>query len=121
VSSIVSNYLGNAVLLDYFYNSDTYVALHLTDPTVLGSLATELAGGDYERELATWTSPSSKTIGLATAIVYDNLPACTLGWFGVWDAPSNGHLLTAVEIIGGLPVAASARLVVPAGDIAVTF
>lgn len=121
MSSVISNYLGNAALQRYFLDDLTWLALHESDPGVTGSLASELAGGDYEREPSTWTSPAAKTIALAARIRYDNLPACELFWFGVWDAEINGHLLTSVEIPGGLEVVDSARLVIPAGDIAITF
>lgn len=121
MSSVISNYLGNAALQLYFRTNPTWLALHESDPTVLGSLGTELVGGDYEREPATWSSPSAKTITLATLIRYDNLPACTIEWFGVWDAAISGHMLVSVDVGTGIVVVDSARLMVPAGDVAITF
>lgn len=120
MSSILSNYLGNALLTQYFYGKATYLALHTSDPTVAGLLATEVAGGDYAREATLWTPPSSKTIGLASPVSYEDLPACVITYFAVWNHPTAGNMLAAKLLSPALTMPDSGQLIVPAGDVAIT-
>lgn len=121
MASVISNYLGNAILQLYFTGATTYIGLHTSDPGVLGSSLTEVVGGDYIRKAATWSTPGSKTIGETTHLDFDNMPACTVTHFSVWTAISGGNMLVSVELSAPVVVADSARFTVPPNDMALTL
>ena len=96
----MSNYLENA-LINGTLRATTltapaavYVSLHTADPTDAGS-GTEVSGGSYARQSATFAAPS----GGASATSADiNFPQATgnwgtIGWIGIWDASTTGNLL----------------------------
>lgn len=120
MASVISNFLGNALLQRYFRDQQCWLSLHNADPTVLGSSANELFGGDYEREQIDFSAPSAKTIANSARIRFDNLPAATVTYFGIWNAEVGGSMLSSILIPGGLSVPDSARLVIPIGDVAVS-
>lgn len=121
MTSPLSNYLGNKVLQEYFGDSPVYLALHTADPGVTGSAGTELAGGGYARRLMKITPPSGKTCLNSEAIGFDDLPISTITHLALWDAPSAGHVLTSLELSDPISVPNSARLLVPAQEVALSL
>lgn len=116
-----SNYLGNAVLARYLTGPGAYLALHTSDPTVLGNLATEVVGGSYVRQHVTlWASPASKTTANSELVVFDNMPACTVTYMSLWDAITAGNMLWAFQLGTPLAVVSSARVPIPVNDLAFT-
>lgn len=98
--SAMSNYLENAIVnatlrnTSYTSPAAVYVALFTTDPTDAGS-GTEVSGGSYARQAATFGSPSN---GASTTSADISFPQATGSWgtvthFGVYDASSTGNLL----------------------------
>lgn len=98
--SAMSNYLENAIVnatlrnTSYTSPAAVYVALFTTDPTDAGS-GTEVSGGSYARQEATFGSPSN---GASTTSADISFPQATGSWgtvthFGVYDASSTGNLL----------------------------
>ena len=96
----ISNYLENA-LINGTLRATTFTApttvnisLHTADPTDAGS-GTEVSGGSYIRQSATFAAPS----GGASATSADiNFPQATgnwgtIGWIGIWDAQTTGNML----------------------------
>lgn len=120
VGSIVTNYLGGAILQRYLIDNPSYLALFTADPTALGSTANEVVGGSYARLLCSWSAPGSKSSGLG-ALRFLNLPACTVSHIGVMDALTGGHMLIAKALPAPIPVLASAELRIGANSIVVTF
>lgn len=121
MSSVLSNYFGNQILAHYLIASPSWLALHSVDPTVLGDAASEVAGGDYARQRASWSAPGSKTVASTTALTFVGMPAATVTYLGVWDAASGGNLLVTVPLGGdGVEVAESGHFLVAAGDVAIT-
>jgi len=96
MSNYLENALVNATLRNTSYTSPAavYVALFTTDPTDAGS-GTEVSGGSYARQAATFGSPSD---GASTTTADIQFPQATGSWgtithFGVYDASSSGNLL----------------------------
>lgn len=96
MSNYLENALINATLRNTAYSSPAavYVALFTTDPTDAGT-GTEVSGGSYARQAATFTSPSNGSSTLAADVTF---PTATGNWgtvthFGIYDASTSGNLL----------------------------
>lgn len=96
MSNYLENALINATLRNTSYTSPAtvYVALFTTDPTDAGT-GTEVSGGSYARQAATFTSPSNGSSTLAADVTF---PTATGNWgtvthFGIYDASTSGNLL----------------------------
>lgn len=96
----ISNYLEdaliNATLRNTAYTSPAtvYVALFTSDPTDAGS-GTEVSGGSYARQSATFAAPSN---GASSTNADVQFPQATGNWgtithFGIYDALTTGNLL----------------------------
>jgi len=96
MSNYLENALINATLRNTSYTSPTtvYVGLFTTDPTDAGS-GTEVSGGSYARQVATFAAPSN---GASSTDADVQFPQATANWgtvthFGLFDALTNGNLL----------------------------
>lgn len=100
----MSDYLETALLNHVFRNTSytspttVYVALYTSDPTDADT-GTEVSGGAYERQAATFTDPTQvggkATIKNSSEIVF---PVATANWgtithVGIRDAATGGNLL----------------------------
>lgn len=74
---------------DFQHPSQIYVSLHTGDPGENG--ANEVTGGEYKRQLATFSAPSNKQTSNPSDIEFDNMPACTITHMGLWDAETEGN------------------------------
>lgn len=98
--SEISNYLENALIngtlraTTFTAPAAVYVSLHTADPTDAGS-GTEVSGGSYVRQAATFGAPSNGASTTTADITYPQATASygTVGWIGIWDAVSTGNLL----------------------------
>ena len=103
----MSNYLENALIngtlraTNYTAPAAVYVSLHTADPTDAGT-GTEVSGGSYIRQAATFGAPSN---GVATTTADIDFPQATasyglVGWIGIWDAQTTGNMLyhTALDV-----------------------
>jgi len=96
MSDFLENALINATLRNTTYTSpaDVYVGLFTTDPTDDGS-GTEVSGGSYVREIATFAAPSN---GSSSTNADVQFPQATANWgtvthFAIFDALSGGNML----------------------------
>lgn len=96
MSNYLENALVNATLRNTAYTSPAtvYVGLFTTDPTDAGS-GTEVSGGSYARQSATFAAPSNGASSTSADVTF---PQATANWgtvthFGVFDASSAGNLL----------------------------
>jgi len=96
ISNYLENALINATLRNTSYTSPAavYISLHTADPTDAGS-GTEVSGGSYIRQSATFGAPSN---GVSTTTADITFPQATgnwgtIGWIGIWDAQTTGNLL----------------------------
>jgi hypothetical protein len=96
----MSNYLENALIngtlraTNYTAPATVYVSLHTADPTDAGT-GTEVTGGSYVRQAATFGAPSDGVSTTTADIEYPQATAGygTVGWIGIWDADTSGNML----------------------------
>lgn len=94
----LSNYLEDK-LIDHFLGTTTYtkpsavyVALYSVAPTDSGG-GTEISGGSYARQTATFTASSGGATSNDANIDFTNMPAVTVVAIGIHDNVSAGNLL----------------------------
>lgn len=121
MSSLLSNWLGNAALNTYFINRKTWLALHTTDPGVGGTLSTEVVGGGYARQRALWSTPASKTIATVNTQIFHDLPTITVRWLAVWNDSGGGDMLYRFKLPDAVSVPANGQFLASAGDIALSI
>jgi hypothetical protein len=96
MSNHLENALINATLRNTTYTSPAtvYVSLHTADPTDAGT-GTEVTGGSYVRQAATFGAPSDVVSTTTADIEYPQATAGygTVGWIGIWDADTSGNML----------------------------
>jgi hypothetical protein len=96
----ISNYLENALIngtlraTTFTAPAAVYVSLHTADPTDAGS-GTEVSGGSYIRQAATFAAPSNGASTTSADITFPQATGNwgTIGWIGIWDAQTTGNLL----------------------------
>jgi hypothetical protein len=96
----ISNYLEHALIngtlraTNFTAPAAVYVSLHTADPTDAGS-GTEVSGGSYIRQSATFGAPSNGVSTTTADITFPQATANwgTIGWIGIWDAQTTGNLL----------------------------
>jgi hypothetical protein len=94
----LSNYLENK-LIDHFLGTTSftapaavYVALYTVAPSDAGG-GTEVTGGSYARQTATFTASASGATSNNANIDFTNMPAATVVAIGIHDALTSGNLL----------------------------
>ena len=121
MSSLITNYTGNYVWNQLIYSSagtKVKVALHTDNPGVLGSSANEVSGGSYERQLTTWSVPSSKTIANTREIVFDDMPDCTVFHIALWTNDVSPQCVAVIELASPISVDDGKSLKIPANNLA---
>jgi hypothetical protein len=96
----ISNYLEDALIngtlrgTTFTAPAAVYVSLHTADPTDAGT-GTEVSGGSYIRQAATFGAPSNGVSTTTADITYPQATASygTVGWIGIWDAQTTGNML----------------------------
>jgi hypothetical protein len=96
----MSNYLEDALIngtlrgSTYTAPTNVYVALYTSDPTDADT-GTEVSGGSYARQVATFGAPSNGVSVTTADITFPQATASwgTVGWIGLRDASSGGNLL----------------------------
>lgn len=88
-----STYLDNKVLDKVFSNTDftvtaAYISLHTGDPGDNGANEVAVGTSSYARQVGTMTGAASSATANGTAVLFTNMPAGTLSYAGVWDAPT---------------------------------
>ena len=96
LSNFLENALINATLRNTSYTSPAtvYISLHTADPTDAGT-GTEVSGGSYARQSATFAAPSNGASATNADITFPQATGNwgTIGWIGIWDALTTGNLL----------------------------
>jgi len=94
----LSDYLENK-LLDHFLGTATYtkpttvyVGLYTVVPTDAGG-GTQVTGGSYARQTATFSAAASGTTSNTANIDFAGMPAATTVAIGIFDALTAGNLL----------------------------
>ena len=89
-------------LLDSEFQS-VYVSLHTGNPGTTGT--NEVTGGGYIRQAENFSAASGGELVNAADIDFDDMPSCTVTYFGIWTASTAGTFK------GGGPLAASKVIV----------
>jgi len=94
----LSNYLEDK-LIDHFLGTTTftkpsavYVALYTVAPSDVGG-GTEVTGGSYARQTATFTASSAGATSNSANVDFVTMPAATVVAIGIHDASTGGNLL----------------------------
>jgi hypothetical protein len=103
----MSNYLENALIngtirgTTYTAPTTVYVGLYTSDPTDANT-GTEVSGGSYARQSATFAAPSNGASVTNADITFPQATGSwgTVGWIGILDASTSGNLLyhTALDV-----------------------
>ena len=96
----MSNYLENALINETLRGtaftaiSTPYIGLFTSDPTDAGT-GTEVSGGSYARQAATFGAPSNGSSVTTADITFPTATASwgTVGWIGINNAATSGNLL----------------------------
>jgi hypothetical protein len=98
VAGNLTNYLENK-LIDHFLGTTTYtkptniyVGLFTVTPGEAAG-GTEVTGGSYARQIATFGAASSGSTTNSGNIDYTNMPAATTVAIGIFDALTSGNML----------------------------
>ena len=122
----LSNYLENK-LIDHFLGTTTYtkpsavyVALYTVEPSDAGG-GTEVTGGSYARQTATFTAASSGATSNNANIDFTGMPAATVVAIGVFDALTSGNLLLHGTLTTNKTTDAGDTLRIATGDLDISI
>ena len=122
----LSNYLENK-LIDHFLGTTTYtkpsavyVALYTVAPNDAGG-GTEVTGGSYARQTATFTAASSGATSNDANIDFTGMPAATVVAIGVFDASTSGNLLLHGTLTTNKTTDAGDTLRIATGDLDISI
>ena len=124
----MSNYLENALInatlraTTFTSPATVYVSLHTADPTDAGT-GTEVSGGSYARQSATFASPSNGASATNADITF---PQATGNWgtishIGILDALTSGNLLMHTPLTTSKTIENGDILKISSGNLTVTL
>jgi hypothetical protein len=122
----LSNYLENKVLdhilatTTYTKPSAVYVALYTAAPNDAGG-GTEVSGGSYARQAATFDAASSGATQNDTNLDFTNMPSCTVVAIGIHDALTSGNLLVWGTLSTNKSLDAGDTLRIATGDLDISL
>ena len=122
----LSNYLENK-LIDHFLGTasytmptDVYVALYTVAPGEAGG-GTEVTGGSYARQIATFSAAASGATSNDSNIDFVNMPAATTVAIGIFDALTSGNLLLYGSLTTNKTTDAGDTLRIATGDLDISI
>lgn len=124
MSNYLENALINATLRATTFTSPTtvYVSLHTADPTDAGS-GTEVSGGSYARQSASFASPNNGASSTNADITF---PQATGSWgtvshIGIWDSLTTGNLLYHTQLDASKTIDTGDIFKIASGSLTVTL
>lgn len=122
----LSDYLENK-LLDHFLGTTTYtkpttvyIGLYTVVPTDAGG-GTQVTGGSYARQTATFSAAASGTTSNTANIDFAGMPAATTVAIGVFDALTAGNLLLWGTLTANKTTDAGDTLRIATGDLDISI
>lgn len=122
----LSNYLENK-LIDHFLGTasytmptNVYVALYTVTPGEAGG-GTEVTGGSYARQVATFSAAASGATSNDSNIDFTNMPAATVVAIGIFDALTTGNLLLYGSLTTNKTTDAGDTLRIATGDLDISI
>jgi len=123
----LSDYLENK-LLDHFLAttsytapSNVYVALMTVAEDDTGSAGTEVTGGSYARQSATFDAAASGATQNSSNLDFTGMPACTVVGIAIYDASSAGNLLVHDTLTANKTLDAGDTLRIATGDLDISI
>lgn len=124
----MSNYLENALIngtirgTTYTAPATVYVGLYTSDPTDANT-GTEVSGGSYARQSATFGAPSNGASVTTADITFPQASANwgTVGWIGILDAATSGNLLYHTPLDTSKNIETGDIFKISAGNLSVTL
>ena len=122
----LTNYLENK-LIDHFLGTTTYTkpaAVYVGLFTVTPGEAaggTEVTGGSYARQAATFTAASSGATSNGTNIDFTGMPAATTVAIGIFDASTSGNMLLYGSLTVNKTTDAGDTLRIATGDLDISI
>lgn len=124
----ISNYLENALIngtirgTSYTAPTTVYVGLYTTDPTDANT-GTEVSGGSYARQSATFAAPSNGSSASNADITFPQATANwgTVGWIGILDASTSGNLLYHTALDASKTIETGDIFKIASGNLTVTL
>lgn len=124
----MSNYLEAALInvtlraTSYTAPAAVYVGLYTTDPTDANT-GTEVTGGSYARQAATFGAPSNGASVTSADISFPQAGASwgTIGWIGILDASTSGNLLYHSPLTASKTIDTGDIFKIAAGSLSVTL
>lgn len=124
----ISNYLENALIngtirgTSYTAPSTVYVGLYTSDPTDANT-GTEVTGGSYARQSATFAAPSNGSSASNADITFPQATANwgTVGWIGILDASTSGNLLYHTALDAAKTIETGDIFKIASGNLTVTL
>jgi hypothetical protein len=122
-----STYLANALLdhvrpaadggATFTKPEELWVALHSSDPTPAGTIATEVVGGSYSRLQVILTSPVNGISSNTEELQFGTLPTVSPGitHISLWDSETDGEMLY-YDDIPSVIINSGDRIRIPAGN-----
>ena len=122
----LTNYLENK-LIDHFLGTTSYTmpaAVYVGLFTVTPGEAaggTEVTGGSYARQAATFTAASSGATSNGTNIDFTGMPAATTVAIGIFDASTSGNMLLYGSLTVSKTTDAGDTLRIATGDLDISI
>ena len=122
----LTNYLENK-LIDHFLGTTTYTkpaAVYVGLFTVTPGEAaggTEVTGGSYARQTATFTAAASGATSNDTNIDFTGMPAATTVAIGIFDASTSGNMLLYGSLTTNKTTDAGDTLRIATGDLDISI
>lgn len=124
----MSNYLENALInatlraTTFTSPATVYVSLHTADPTDAGT-GTEVSGGSYARQSASFAAPSNGASATNADITF---PQATGNWgtvshIGIWDSLTTGNLLYHTQLDASKTIDTGDIFKIASGSLTVTL
>lgn len=122
----LTNYLENK-LIDHFLGTTTftkpsavYVGLFTVSPGEAGG-GTEVTGGSYARQTATFTAAASGATSNSANIDFTGMPAATVVAIGIFDALTSGNMLLYGSLTTNKTTDAGDTLRIATGDLDISI
>jgi len=120
MSSVITNWWGNSIL-NTLPSLGGWISLPEAFPTVLADPGTEVSGGGYQRQKASFSAASSKTLATTNQLIFASMPVTTITYLAINTQQVGGDMYCSIQLPTPLSVADSSHVVLAAGDIAITL
>lgn len=114
-TNIVKHALG---VTSFTMPTSLYLALHTADPTEVGNVS-EVTGGSYARQAIVFefNTPAVENNGI---VRFDDMPACTVTHFTIWDAVTSGNCLIYGSLTSSIVLGAGSSVELADNELSIT-